>query len=866
MLKMPRQTGAFPPANNLLQKKWNERAYKQHLEKRKAMTTGLNTRKPKSYLHMQLNLKKIQLEEERQEAIDQENRILLAKLTTVIRSAGQLDNWNEEYDDLPKSLNKPHMQREQERIATENSKLTKKLTKVTAEYNLDQWEDEYLLHGYYLSLKAQETKGFEVDTRGFEDDEPHFYNRDREVATANGSVSQFDGGRSETEEQADELSTTTGSTSKPKTTTKTTQSKKAPGPFRRVKPQPRLPLLGQPRKKEEEKRKKELASKPAPYNDKEDAAKLFKTTKEMSRADPVLTKTLARRTYSQRQQTMTTFEKQYELDLEVELIEIMDDEWNEFITTLLAKREMIDATACHQALKGGLPLTDTMIELLCTRNNSALSSIKKTYNKEYSTNLMDDIKSETKGQLRHLFLALAKGTRMESTAVDADRAEHDAEILMGEPDNERWKADSGKMAELFRIASFAQIREVLEHYEQLTESRVQDEFRSTLAGDYRDAMQALVKCLYNCAMYMAERLRISLVRKNSSSLIRLLVTRSEIDMPQIRKAYRQRYGETLMDAIETLCKEPCKKALVSMVLVHGALKNQQDQEEDQKARGAFSATKVPTLPKVAPPKAKPLRRPSPNKAAILKPSNPLMQSIKTQAAKESILVPPRRVVKPKKTVTVVDPRAKQSPPSSGQRSNTSRQSLFKAKRPLPVSSRTSLNSPGKSSVKSAETKGREEKTEEKPTSATRATSGASQKDVVDPETAKSEAASDKTSQGIDNEKDATQEKMIENKDTSNETEDAGIEFTKTNEKELVQTESDGDKTQTIEEDQSDKTAAEPQDKPKAVAASPETNAQVEQSIEPVKPNSPTEKPSQDDNSRATVSQQGAKTKQEKETS
>ena len=31
------------------------------------------------------------------------------------------------------------MQREQERIATENSKLTKKLTKVTAEYNLDQW-------------------------------------------------------------------------------------------------------------------------------------------------------------------------------------------------------------------------------------------------------------------------------------------------------------------------------------------------------------------------------------------------------------------------------------------------------------------------------------------------------------------------------------------------------------------------------------------------------------------------------------------------------------------------------------------------------------------------------------------------------
>ena len=47
-------------------------------------------------------------------------------------------------------------------------------------------EDEYLLHEYYLSLKAQETKSFEVDTRGFEDEEPHYYNRDKDVTTASG--------------------------------------------------------------------------------------------------------------------------------------------------------------------------------------------------------------------------------------------------------------------------------------------------------------------------------------------------------------------------------------------------------------------------------------------------------------------------------------------------------------------------------------------------------------------------------------------------------------------------------------------------------------------------------------------------------
>ncbi|XP_022089053.1 uncharacterized protein LOC110978393 [Acanthaster planci] len=701
MLKMPRQTGAFPPVNNLLQKKWNAKAYKQHLEKRKSVKTSLNTKTPKSYLHLQLNLKKIQLEEQRQEAIDQENRILLAKLTKVIRSAGQLDNWNEDYDELPKSLNRPHMLREQERIAAENDKISKRLLSVTAEYNVDQWEDDYLLHEYYLTLKAQETKSFEVETRGFEEDEPHFYNRDQEVATANGSVHQSEPGQTETEEQVDQVSISPSGTSK----NKTVVNKKAPTIFRRPKPQPKLPLLGHSRKKEEEKRKREAASKPAPYDDKEDAARLFKATKGMTKAETAFIHTLARRTYSQRQQTKEIFEKHYELDLEVELIEVLGDEWTDIISILLAKREMIDATALRQALKGELPLTDTVMGLLCTRNNAAISVIKKAYAKEYGTQLADDIKSETKGQLRHLFLAVAKGTRMEGSEIDPDRAKQDAEILNTESEEERWKADTGKLAELLRIASFSQIREVLEQYEQLYGRRVMDEIQQQLGGDYRDALQAMVKCLYHCAMYMAERFRISLVRQNSPSLIRLVITRSEIDMPQIRKAYRQRYGETLMDAISSICQEPYKKALINMVLVHGCPANQQDQQEGE-TRGAFSATKVPSLPKVTSPanKTKPVRRPSPNKTATLSPTNPLVKSVKAAQqqqqppAKESILVSRRPGAVPKKTVTVVDPRAKQTPPSSGGKPSAIRQSPSKGKRPV-LGSKVALSSPNKTSRK-----------------------------------------------------------------------------------------------------------------------------------------------------------------------
>lgn len=50
-------------------------------------------------LNSQITLKNIylfhfQAEEEKQAQIDHENRILLAKLTNIIRSGGQVDNWN----------------------------------------------------------------------------------------------------------------------------------------------------------------------------------------------------------------------------------------------------------------------------------------------------------------------------------------------------------------------------------------------------------------------------------------------------------------------------------------------------------------------------------------------------------------------------------------------------------------------------------------------------------------------------------------------------------------------------------------------------------------------------------------------------
>ena len=51
---------------------------------------------------------------------------------------------------------------------------------------------------------------------------------------------------------------------------------------------------------------------------------------------------------------------------------------------------------------------------------------------------------------------------------------------------------------------------------------------------------------------------------NDNLLIRVLVTRDEIDMPQIKQYYKQLYNKDMIDAIKGDCKGDYQKLLVEL--------------------------------------------------------------------------------------------------------------------------------------------------------------------------------------------------------------------------------------------------------------------------------------------------------------
>ena len=103
--------------NKLLKKRWDQRSYDLHRSKVANSKSVIDNQPPDTYMHIHLKLKKLQVEEERLAVVERDNRILLEKMSWIMRTKGQVDNWNHYKQ---KSLNKCTRQRELLRVSHEN--------------------------------------------------------------------------------------------------------------------------------------------------------------------------------------------------------------------------------------------------------------------------------------------------------------------------------------------------------------------------------------------------------------------------------------------------------------------------------------------------------------------------------------------------------------------------------------------------------------------------------------------------------------------------------------------------------------------------------------------------------------------------
>ena len=152
---MHRAYQPLTPANNiLLKKRWDQSRFDTHRKKVHLAKAVIDNRPPKTYMHLHCKLKKLQMEEERLATVERGNRILLSKMSYIMRTRGRVDNTN---DYVSKSLNKTKRQRELLRITHENQAILKRIMSKEPHYHHRQWLDEWRVNQQYSANIAKFT-------------------------------------------------------------------------------------------------------------------------------------------------------------------------------------------------------------------------------------------------------------------------------------------------------------------------------------------------------------------------------------------------------------------------------------------------------------------------------------------------------------------------------------------------------------------------------------------------------------------------------------------------------------------------------------------------------------------------------------
>ncbi|XP_064124684.1 uncharacterized protein CFAP97D2 [Loxodonta africana] len=83
-----------PCGSKYLRHKW-EQDYQDHRKKVQNAKPLVDNQAPLTFSHLYLKLKKLKLEEERLSVIDRDNRLLLEKMSYIMRTKGLTDNRND---------------------------------------------------------------------------------------------------------------------------------------------------------------------------------------------------------------------------------------------------------------------------------------------------------------------------------------------------------------------------------------------------------------------------------------------------------------------------------------------------------------------------------------------------------------------------------------------------------------------------------------------------------------------------------------------------------------------------------------------------------------------------------------------------
>ncbi|CAK7324865.1 unnamed protein product [Dovyalis caffra] len=295
-----------------------------------------------------------------------------------------------------------------------------------------------------------------------------------------------------------------------------------------------------------------LSVPPVLSSPRDDAMQLYRAFKGFGSDKSAVINILAHRDAAQRSLIQHEYRTLYSEDLLKRLSSELTGKLETAVLLWMHDLPGRDAIIVRQALMTGTLNLEAATEVICSRTPSQIQVFKQHYHAKFGVYLEHDIESHTSGDHKKLLLAYASMPRYEGREVDREMAVKDAKALY-KAGEKKWGTDEKTFIHIFSERSAAHLAAVDSAYHDMYGNSLEKAIKKETSGYFEHALKTILLCSVNPAKYFAKVLRKAMkgMGTNDTALIRVIVTRTEIDMQYIKAEYLKKYKKTLNDAVHS---------------------------------------------------------------------------------------------------------------------------------------------------------------------------------------------------------------------------------------------------------------------------------------------------------------------------
>ena len=257
----------------------------------------------------------------------------------------------------------------------------------------------------------------------------------------------------------------------------------------------------------------------------------------------------------------------YNKDLVKDLKSELSGHFEDAIVSLLDSPYELDCHSLYEAMQRLGTNEDTIIEIIATRPAYQLAQDKILFYQLYNRDLVEYISKETSGHFRNVLIGMLNCQRHDyNYPLNDQELQQEAQLLYNAGAG-RWGTNETVFERIFTTRSPPEITRIAEFYKQIANVDLLTSIKKEFSGNVEKLISSIFYASINAPEWFATRVRDAVQGGGTKdkALIRIIVSRKDVDLGMIKTAYNKLYGRDMINDIRNDTKGDYKKLLTAIL-------------------------------------------------------------------------------------------------------------------------------------------------------------------------------------------------------------------------------------------------------------------------------------------------------------